>query len=71
MLSLSASRYQLANALKAFRYEWDATETVWRDVVRQDCADTYWNPLTIRVASLLTAVDRLDQVLAQKKRDCE
>jgi hypothetical protein len=70
-MSLSAGRYQLSNAFKALKAEWDATENIWRDVVRKDFADTYWDPLSVRLAALMTATDRLDQVMAQMKRDCE
>lgn len=70
-MSLSAGRYQLSNAFKALKAEWDATENVWRDVVRKDFADTYWDPLTIRLAALMMATDRLDQGMAQMKRECE
>jgi predicted negative regulator of RcsB-dependent stress response len=70
-MSLSTGRYQLANAFKALKQEWEGTENVWRDIVRKDFADAYWDPLAIRLASVLTAMDRLDQALAQLKQDCE
>ena len=70
-MSLSAGRYQLSNAYKLLKQEWEGTENVWRDVVRKDFGDHYWDPLSIRLAALLTAVDRLDQSLAQMKQDCE
>lgn len=70
-MSLSAGRYQLSNAFKALKQEWEGTENVWRDVVRKDFADAYWDPLAIRIAALLTAVDRLDHVIAQARQDCE
>jgi hypothetical protein len=70
-MSLSTGRYQLANAFKALKLEWQSTDTVWRDQVRTDFAETYWEPLEARLASVLTAIDRLDQALGQMKRDCE
>ncbi len=70
-MSVAAGRYQLANAFKSFKQEWEGTENVWRDVVRKDFADTYFDPLSIRIASVLTAMDRFDQALAQMKQDCE
>lgn len=71
MLSLSTGRYQLSNAFKSLKSEWEGTENVWRDVVRKDFADTYFDPLAVRLASVLTAMDRLDLALAQMKQDCE
>ena len=70
-MSLSTGRYQLSNAFKALKTEWDGTENIWRDIVRKDFADTYWDPLAIRLAAVLTAMDRLDQALANLKQDCE
>ena len=70
-MSLSAGRYQLANAFKALKVEWESTEKVWRDQVRKDFSETYWDPLEARLASVLNAMDRLDQALAQMKQECE
>jgi hypothetical protein len=70
-MSLATGRYQLANAFKALKAEWDATENVWRDVVRKDFAEEYWEPLAARMSSILTAMDRLDHALANMKQECE
>jgi hypothetical protein len=70
-MSVASGRYQLANAFKSFKQEWEGTENVWRDVVRKDFADTYFDPLSARLSSVLTAMDRFDQALAQMKQDCE
>ncbi len=70
-MSVAAGRYQLANAFKSFKQEWEGTENVWRDVVRKDFAEMYFDPLSTRMSSVLTAMDRLDQALAQMKQDCE
>lgn len=69
-MSVAAGRFQLANAFKAFKQEWEGTSNVWRDQVRKDCAELFIDPLDTRMASLLTAMDRLDQTLAQMKQDC-
>lgn len=70
-MSLASGRYQLANAHKSLKQEWEATESIWRDQVRKDFAEAYWDPLEGRLASVLSAMDRLDQSLAQMKNDCE
>jgi hypothetical protein len=69
-MSLSAGRYQLANAFKILKQEWESTENVWRDVIRQEFAADYWEPMAARLSSVLTAMDRLDNALAQMKQDC-
>ena len=70
-MSLAAGRYQLANAFKSLKLEWESTENVWRDQVRKDFDETYWEPLATRLATVLSAMDRLDQSMAQLKHDCE
>lgn len=69
-MSLSAGRYQLANAFKSLKQEWESTEGVWRDVVRKDFADQHWEPLEARLASILTAIDRLELEIASMHNDC-
>ena len=70
-MSLASGRSQLANAFKLLKQEWESTNAVWRDQVRKDFEKAYWDPLEQRLAAVLTAMDRLDQSLAQSKRDCE
>jgi hypothetical protein len=70
MMSLSSGRYQLANAFKSLKQEWEATEEIWRDVVRKDFADEYWDPLATRLTMVLSAIDRLDLEMAQMRQDC-
>ncbi len=69
-MSVAAGRYQLANAFKSLKQEWEATDNAWRDIVRQDFAETHWDPLATRMGSVLTAMDRLDLAFAQMHQDC-
>ena len=70
-MSLSTGRHQLSNAFKKLSEEWDATANVWRDLVRHDFAEQHWDPLATRLASVLSAIDRLDQEMTRMKHDCE
>jgi hypothetical protein len=70
-MSLATGRLQLTNAFKSLKLQWEATENVWRDVVRKEFADDYWDPLAVRLAAVLTAMDRLDQALAQMRQECD
>jgi hypothetical protein len=70
-MSLSTGRYQLSNAFKTLKQEWLATEDSWRDVVRKDFADQFWDPLTVRLSALLTATDQLDQAMVKMRQECE
>jgi hypothetical protein len=70
-MSMAAGRYQLTNAFKSLKQEWETTENVWRDIVRREFAENHWDPLAQRLSAMLTAMDRLDQALAKMKQDCE
>lgn len=69
-MSLGSARYQLASAFKALILQWEDAAADWRDAVRRDFAEHHWQPLAGRVPAVLSALDRLDQVLAQMKHDC-
>lgn len=69
-MSLGSGRFQLANAFKSLKAEWEATESVWRDIVRQEFAEAYVDPLAIRLAAVITAMDRLDLAMTKMKQEC-
>ena len=69
-MSLGSTRYQLASAFKTLRLHWEDTEDDWRDVVRRDFDEQYWRTMADRMPPLLTAIDRLDQILIQVRQDC-
>jgi hypothetical protein len=70
-MSLATGRYQISSAMKTLTLHWDQTCMSWRDVVRRDFTVRYWNGLEGQLPSLLTAMDRLDQVLATARQQCE
>ena len=57
-MSLAAGRSQLSNAFKALKQEWEATENVWRDIIRKEFAEKQWDPMAARLSSVLTAAVR-------------
>jgi hypothetical protein len=70
-MSLATGRYQISSAMKTLTLRWDQTCMSWRDVVRRDFTERYWNTLEGQLPALLTAMDRLDQVLATARQECE
>jgi hypothetical protein len=70
-MSLATGRYQISSALKTLSLRWDQTCSSWRDVVRQDFTARYWNTVDGQLPPLLTAIDRLDQVLATARQECD
>ena len=69
-MSMATGRYQIASAMKALNVRWEQTCLAWRDTVRREFTVRYWNTLEGQLPGLLTAIDRLDQVLARVKQDC-
>ncbi len=69
-MSLGSARYQLASAFKTLQGNWDATHDGWRDAVRDEFERQHWDHLAARVPMVLSAMDRLDQVLARLREDC-
>src|SRR5262249_47436068 len=65
VMSLDTGRYQLHAATKSLRERWEATEETWRDAIRRQFAEDYWEPLELRVQSALSAIERLAQVMAR------
>ncbi len=69
-MSLATGRYQLASAMKALSVRWDQTCMQWRDTVRREFTVRHWNTLEGQLPALLTAIDRLDQLLVQARQEC-
>jgi hypothetical protein len=69
-MSLATGRYQIASAFKTLQVRWDETCLSWRDPVRREFTERYWSILEGQLPGLLTAIDRLDQVLAQAREEC-
>jgi hypothetical protein len=69
-MSLATGRFQIASALKTLAVRWDVTCLSWRDTVRRDFTTRYWNTLDGQLPQLLTAIDRLDQLIARARQEC-
>ncbi len=69
-MSLSTGRYQLASANKSLKEHWEQTQRSWRDEVREEFTHEFWDDMERRLNSLLTAIDRFDQVMHQVRNQC-
>jgi hypothetical protein len=69
-MSMATGRYQISSAMKTLRVRWDETCMSWRDAVRREFTERYWNTLEGELPKLETVIDRLDQVLAQARQEC-
>ena len=69
-MSLATGRYQISSAMKTLTIRWDQTCMSWRDGVRREFATRYWDTVEGQLPAFLTAVDRLDQLLARARQEC-
>jgi hypothetical protein len=70
-MSLATGHYQLSSAMKTLNLRWEYTCMAWRDVVRREFTVRYWNTLEGQLPGLLSAIDKLDVVLATARQECE
>ena len=69
-MSLDVGRYRLYSAAKVVQQHWDEARMHWSDVVRQEFAKEFFDPIEPCVQRTLTGIDRLAQVLNRLKQEC-
>jgi hypothetical protein len=69
-MSLAVSATQIREGLEALEVHLEDTRPVWRDVVRKDFEENYFEPLRPLVVRALRAVDRMVQVMSQMRQEC-
>lgn len=70
-MSLDTGRYQLYSTWTDLDRRWDNVREGWQDPIQKKFEEDYWLPLEPMVSRTLAAIDRLSQVLAQARRECE
>ncbi len=69
-MSLATSRARLQGALKELNIRWGEVRLKWNDPVSQDFEKRYVATLEPRVRNTLGAMEKMDAMLAQARRDC-
>ena len=70
-MKVDASRGRLYDSQKGLRNHWDDLSELWTDGVHQDFEEQIWEPMNILTVEALRAIDRLGQIFAQMKMECE
>lgn len=70
-MALTTGTTKLSLAFKTLRVRWLETTARWDDPVRRAFEEEHWTALEAEVLSTLRAADRLAQVLARARQDCE
>ena len=67
-MSLATGRYQLASALKTLHVRWDETCMSWRDDVRREFTERFWNTLEYATCGGCFSLELLNKCLSQCHR---
>ena len=69
-MSLATSRARLQGALKELRARWDEAKAKWDDPMSREFEKRYLAPLEPTVRNTVSAMEKMDAILAQARRDC-
>jgi len=69
-MNLDSGRNTLFKSYKSLGVRWSEVQLYWHDVVQKEFSEQHWEPLEPRVVAVLSAVDRLSQVLAKVQQEC-
>ncbi|MGA4643325.1 hypothetical protein [Limisphaera sp. 4302-co] len=68
---MTGAQNRLLALLKELRSEWDQTRTCWTDAKAIEFEQRYLNELQQQVQQTVAALDTLERLLQQLRRDCE
>lgn len=69
MSNLGQSRNHLQNEWSRLQSHWQTTESLWNDVVRHRFEREFWVLYEPEVQKVLRAMERLDRIVEQAKRE--
>jgi hypothetical protein len=70
-MSLSGSRSRLSALTMELSGHWQQTKNSWRDAKSLEFERRYLEELFVRVDRAIGVMEKLDEVLAKVKKDCE
>ena len=70
-MSLQPCRNQLATLTRDLLQRWEETGSHWRDSQRQEFEARFMSALELQVTATLTAMEKLDKLIASVRSDCE
>ncbi|HYG22985.1 MAG TPA: hypothetical protein VEH04_09400 [Verrucomicrobiae bacterium] len=70
-MSLAGSKSRLATLTKDLWMQWHETREAWRDAKALEFEKDYMQELFISVDRTITAMEKVDDLLAKVRKDCE
>ena len=69
-MSLSVSRTRLHGAMKQLRVHWDLARSKWDDPMSREFEKRHLRLLEPKIKTTVTAMEKMQAVLAKARRDC-
>lgn len=69
-MSLSSGRNRLSAAFKDLMAQWGQTREKWDDPMSQEFETTFLAMLEAKLRNTLTAMEKLETLLAKARREC-
>ncbi|MBX3357602.1 MAG: hypothetical protein KF745_04160 [Phycisphaeraceae bacterium] len=70
-MSVSVAQVRLRDGLKELKFAWAQVKDQWDDAARAKFEEDYLQQLDSKVRGAMAAMNRLAEVIAQSRRDCE
>jgi hypothetical protein len=70
-MSLAVGRSKLVGSLKDLMVKWDRTKEYWDDPMSKALEERVLAPLEPKIRAAATAMEKMGEVLARARRDCE
>ena len=67
----SGIKNRLVSLTKGLATRWDETKNYWKDTKSQEFEQRYMNELFANVDKTVTVLEKLDELLAKVRKDCE
>jgi hypothetical protein len=70
-MTASGIKNRLMSLTKTVAARWDETKNYWKDIKCQEFEQRYMNELFATVDKTVSVLEKLDELLAQVRKDCE
>ena len=70
-MSLAVGRSKIVGALKELMVKWDRTKENWDDPLSRTLEERVLLPLEPKIRAAATAMEKMGEVLARARRECE
>ncbi|MGA9450401.1 MAG: hypothetical protein WBW41_03545 [Verrucomicrobiia bacterium] len=67
----SGIKTRLVSLTKGLATRWDETRNYWKDAKSLEFEQSYMNELFANVDKTVTVLEKLDELLAKVRKDCE